>query len=164
MKNKDQVEITTYKPKYLKSFKDLNIEWISTYFEVEPNDVKALDHAEEYIINKGGEIFSAILDNEVLGVCALIKSDGKNYDYELAKMAVSPKAQGKGVGLLLAKSAIKWATEKGASKVYLESNTKLKPAIKLYEKLGFKEVEGLSSSYNRVDIQMMLILNSETGL
>ncbi len=52
MKNKDQVEITTYNPKYQKSFKDLNIEWISTYFEVEPNDVKALDHAEEYIINK----------------------------------------------------------------------------------------------------------------
>ncbi len=73
-------------------------------------------------------------------------------------MAVSPKAQGKGVGLLLAESAIKWATEKGASRIYLESNTKLKPAIKLYEKLGFKEVEGLSSSYNRVDIQMMLAL------
>ena len=156
MKNKDQVEITTYNPKYQKSFKDLNIEWISTYFVVEPNDVKALDHAEEYIINKGGEIFSAILNDEVLGVCALIKSDGKEYDYELAKMAVSPKAQGKGVGLLLAESAIKWATKKGASKIYLESNTKLKPAIKLYEKLGFKEITGISSSYDRVDIQMIL--------
>ncbi|MCM0668486.1 GNAT family N-acetyltransferase [Flavobacterium tyrosinilyticum] len=156
MKNKEQVEIITYNPKYQKSFKDLNIEWISTYFVVEPNDVKALDHAEEYIINKGGEIFSAILNDEVLGVCALIKSDGNNYDYELAKMAVSPKAQGKGVGLLLAESAIKWATDKGASKIYLESNTKLKPAIKLYEKLGFKEITGISSSYNRVDIQMML--------
>ena len=156
MKNKDQVEITTYNPKYQKSFKDLNIEWISTYFVVEPNDVKALDHAEEYIINKGGEIFSAILNDEVLGVCALIKSDGKEYDYELAKMAVSPKAQGKGVGLLLAEPAIKWATKKGASKIYLESNTKLKPAIKLYEKLGFKEITGISSSYDRVDIQMIL--------
>jgi len=160
MKNKDQVEITTYNPKYQKSFKDLNIEWISTYFVVEPNDVKALDHAEEYIINKGGEIFSAILNDEVLGVCSLIKSNGKNYDYELAKMAVSPKAQGKGVGLLLAESAIKWAIEQGASKIYLESNTKLKPAIKLYEKLGFKEITGISSSYDRVDIQMMLTLNS----
>ena len=160
MKNKDQAEITTYNPKYQKSFKDLNIEWISTYFVVEPNDVKALDHAEEYIINKGGEIFSAILNDEVLGVCALIKSDGKDYDYELAKMAVSPKAQGKGIGLLLAESAIRWATDKGASKIYLESNTKLKPAIKLYEKLGFKEITGISSSYDRVDIQMMLTLNS----
>lgn len=160
MKNKDQVEITTYNPKYQKSFKDLNIEWISTYFVVEPNDIKALDHAEEYIINKGGEIFSAILNDEVLGVCSLIKGDGKEYDYDLAKMAVSPKAQGKGVGLLLAESAIKWAIEQGASKIYLESNTKLKPAIKLYEKLGFKEITGISSSYDRVDIQMMLTLNS----
>ncbi|WDF62720.1 GNAT family N-acetyltransferase [Flavobacterium sp. KACC 22763] len=159
MKNKEQVEIVTYKPEYQKSFKDLNIEWISNYFVVEPNDVKALDHAEEYIINKGGEIFSAILNDEVLGVCALIKSNGKEYDYELAKMAVSPKAQGKGVGNLLAESAIKWAKEKGASKIYLESNTKLKPAIKLYEKLGFKEITGVSSSYDRVDIQMMLNIN-----
>lgn len=160
MKNKDQVEIATYNPKHQKSFKDLNIEWISNYFVVEPNDVKALDHAEDYIINKGGEIFSAILNDEVLGVCALIKSDGKDYDYELAKMAVSPKAQGKGIGLLLAESAIKWAADEGASKIYLESNTKLKPAIKLYEKLGFKEITGISSSYDRVDIQMMLTLNS----
>jgi len=159
MKNKEQVEIVTYKPEYKKSFKDLNIEWISNYFVVEPNDVKALDHAEDYIINKGGEIFSAILNDDVLGVYALIKSDGKEYDYELAKMAVSPKAQGKGVGLLLAQSAIKWATDKGASKIYLESNTKLKPAIKLYEKLGFKEITGISSSYDRVDIQMMLNIN-----
>jgi len=75
-------------------------------------------------------------------------------------MAVSPKAQGKGVGLLLAESAIKWASEKGASKIYLESNTKLTPAIKLYEKLGFKRITGISSAYNRVDIQMLLTLNS----
>ncbi|RYJ37679.1 N-acetyltransferase GCN5 [Flavobacterium anhuiense] len=74
-------------------------------------------------------------------------------------MAVSPKAQGKGVGLLLAQSAIKWAADKGASKIYLESNTKLKPAIKLYEKLGFKEITGISSSYDRVDIQMLLNIN-----
>ncbi|WP_343588503.1 GNAT family N-acetyltransferase [Flavobacterium sp.] len=160
MKNNEQVEIATYNPKYKKDFKDLNIEWISNYFVVEPNDVKALDHAEDYIINKGGEIFAAVLNEEVLGVCALIKSEGKDYDYELAKMAVSPRAQGKGVGLLLAESAIKWAKEKGASKIYLESNTKLKPAIKLYEKLGFKEVTGLSSAYDRVDIQMILMLNS----
>lgn len=160
MKNNEQVEIATYNPKYKKDFKDLNIEWISNYFVVEPNDVKALDHAEDYIINKGGEIFAAVLNEEVLGVCALIKSEGKDYDYELAKMAVSPRAQGKGVGLLLAESAIKWVKEKGASKIYLESNTKLKPAIKLYEKLGFKEVTGLSSAYDRVDIQMILMLNS----
>lgn len=157
---KNNVQIKTYTPKYKESFKNLNIEWISNYFEVEPNDIKALDHAEEYIIEKEGEIFSAVLNDEVLGVCALIKSNTKDYDYELAKMAVSPKAQGKGVGLLLAKEAIKWASEKGASKIYLESNTKLQPAIKLYEKLGFKEIKGISSSYNRVDIQMILVLNS----
>lgn len=156
MKNTDLIEIVTYDPKYKKSFKDLNIEWISAYFEIEPSDIKALDHPEEYIMEKGGEIFSAVLNDEVLGVCALIKSNENYFDYELAKMAVSPKAQGKGIGFLLAKTAIKWAKEKGASKIYLESNTKLQSAIKLYEKLGFKEVTGIPSPYSRVDIQMLL--------
>ncbi|WP_163410285.1 GNAT family N-acetyltransferase [Flavobacterium ajazii] len=158
--NNDLIQIVTYNPKYKKPFKDLNIEWISHYFEIEPSDLKALDHPQEYIIDKGGEIFTAISNDEVLGVCALVKSDNKDFDYELVKMAVSPKAQGKGIGLLLAESAIKWAAEKGASKIYLESSTKLKPAIKLYEKLGFKEIKGVPSPYKRADIQMLLTINS----
>ncbi|WP_281233913.1 GNAT family N-acetyltransferase [Flavobacterium gelatinilyticum] len=157
--NPDKPEIVTYNTKYQKAFKDLNIEWIAAYFEIEPSDLKALDHPQEYIIDKGGEIFSAILNDEVVGVCAMLKSEHTDFDYELVKMAVSPKAQGKGAGFLLAQNAIKWAAAQGASKIYLESNTKLGPAIKLYEKLGFKEIKGISSPYKRVDIQMVLHIN-----
>ncbi|MNU10588.1 hypothetical protein D3C72_2578290 [compost metagenome] len=48
----------------------------------------------------------------------------------------------------------------GGKKLYLESNTNLKPAIRLYEKLGFKKVTGNLSPYKRVDIQMALDLET----
>ncbi|MBE8726086.1 bifunctional helix-turn-helix transcriptional regulator/GNAT family N-acetyltransferase [Flavobacterium hungaricum] len=152
------VEITAYKPQYKQAFKELNVEWISKYFEMEEADYKALDNPEDYILNKGGKILVALYDNEPVGVCALIKMNDSEYDFEMAKMAVSPKAQGKNIGYLLGKEILKTAKEMGAKKVYLESNTILKPAINLYYKLGFEKVFGLSTPYKRCNIQMELII------
>jgi hypothetical protein len=46
----------------------------------------------------------------------------------------------------------------GAKKIYLESNTILKPAINLYHKMGFQKVSGLATPYKRCNIQMELVL------
>lgn len=153
-----QVEIIDYKPAYKEVFKALNEEWISAYFEMEEADYKALDHPEDYILKRGGRIFVAIYQNEPVGVCALIKMDDPEYDFELAKMAVSPKAKGKNIGWLLAQAAIRAASDAGASKIFLESNTILKPAISLYHKLGFKKIPGRATPYSRANIQMELVL------
>jgi len=152
------VEIVEYKPEYKEAFKSLNEEWISTYFEMEEADYKALDNPEDYILNKGGKILVALYKNEPVGVCALIKTKNPEYDFEMAKMAVSPKAQGKNIGWLLGKAIVDTAKELGAKKIYLESNTILKPAINLYYKLGFEKVFGLSTPYKRCNIQMELVL------
>ena len=154
------VKIVDYDPKYQSAFKALNEEWISAYFEMEEADYKALDNPEEYILNKGGKILVALYNEEPLGVCALIKMDDPDYDFELAKMAVSPKAQGKNIGWLLGQAIISKAKESGASKIYLESNTILKPAINLYYKLGFQKVSGRSTPYQRCNIQMELDLKN----
>ncbi|MDR3024920.1 GNAT family N-acetyltransferase [Chryseobacterium sp.] len=154
------VKIVDYDPKYQSAFKALNEEWISAYFEMEDADYKALDNPEEYILNKGGKILVALYNEEPLGVCALIKMDDPDYDFELAKMAVSPKAQGKNIGWLLGQAIISKAKESGASKIYLESNTILKPAINLYYKLGFQKVSGRSTPYQRCNIQMELDLKN----
>ncbi|MCC9065727.1 bifunctional helix-turn-helix transcriptional regulator/GNAT family N-acetyltransferase [Flavobacterium piscisymbiosum] len=150
------VQIVAFEPQYLEAFKSLNIQWISTYFEMEEADYKALDNPEEYILNKGGKILVALYRNEPVGVCALIKMKDSNYDFEMAKMAVSPKAQGKNIGFLLGQAIVNTARELGASKIYLESNTILKPAINLYYKLGFQKVYGLATPYKRCNIQMEL--------
>nr|WP_199000620.1 bifunctional helix-turn-helix transcriptional regulator/GNAT family N-acetyltransferase [Flavobacterium sp. ASV13] len=152
------VKIIPFEPQYLEAFKALNIEWISTYFEMEEADYKALDNPQEYILDKGGKIFVALYQNEPVGVCALIKMKDSDYDFEMAKMAVSPKAQGKNIGFLLGQAIVNSAREEGANKIYLESNTILKPAINLYYKLGFQKVFGLATPYKRCNIQMELVL------
>jgi ribosomal protein S18 acetylase RimI-like enzyme len=73
-------------------------------------------------------------------------------------MGVSPKTQGLGIGYLLGRACIEKARALGARRVYLESNTRLKPAINLYHKLGFRKVAGPPSPYERCDIQMELVL------
>ncbi|MCL4638697.1 MULTISPECIES: bifunctional helix-turn-helix transcriptional regulator/GNAT family N-acetyltransferase [Olivibacter] len=151
------VTIVKYNPVYHTAFKTLNEEWISTYFELEEADRQALENPDQYILNPGGKIFVALYRGEPVGVCALIKMNDPDYDYELAKMAVSPKAQGKNIGYLLGQSAINEARKIGAKALYLESNTILKPAINLYYKLGFQKISGHVSPYKRCNIQMSLI-------
>lgn len=154
------VEIVPYEHKYQSVFKSLNEEWISTYFTMEEADYKALDNPETYILEKGGQILVALYNGEPLGVCALIKMNDPDYDFEMAKMAVSPKAQGKNIGWLLGCAVAETAKKLGGKKLYLESNTLLKPAINLYHKLGFKKVVGRSTPYERCNIQMELDLSS----
>ncbi|MFD2098194.1 GNAT family N-acetyltransferase [Flagellimonas iocasae] len=152
------VTIVPYTDIYAPVFKSLNEEWISRYFKMEEMDHISLNHPKEYILDKGGYIGVALLDEKAVGVCALIPSQHESYDFELAKMGVSPKAQGKGIGKLLGQHMLEKAKSMGAKKLYLESNRILKPALSLYEKLGFKEVVGATSPYERSDIQMELLL------
>lgn len=161
LRESKDVQIVEYEPKFQSVFKELNEQWISTYFEIEETDSKALDHPDEYIINRGGKILVALYKDEPLGVCALVKMDDPEYDFEMAKMAVSPKVQGKNIGWLLGQAVINKAKELGASKIYLESNTMLKPAINLYYKLGFQKIGGHPTPYKRCNIQMELVLSNK---
>jgi DNA-binding MarR family transcriptional regulator len=154
---RNEVQILDYKPEYQADFKRLNIEWIERYFRVEPADLKALDHPEEYILAPGGRILLARHQEQIVGTCALLNMNDDTY--ELAKMAVSPGVQGLGIGFRLGQAAIAQARALGARRLYLESNTKLKPALHLYHKLGFqKTVAGQPSPYERCNIQMELVL------
>jgi GNAT superfamily N-acetyltransferase/predicted transcriptional regulator len=153
-----QVKIVPYHKRYAGDFKSLNEEWISKYFKMEAADHKALDDPENYIIRRGGQILVALYNDRPVGVCALLKMNDAAYDYELAKMAVSPELRGKNIGWLLGKAVLQKAKELGAKRVYLESNTILKPAISLYLKLGFQKVKGHSTPYERCNIQMAVEL------
>ena len=139
---------------YAKDYKRLNLEWIEKYFVVEEHDLEQLSNPEKYIIDKGGEILFAVYEEEVAGVCALIKT-GEN-EFELAKMAVAPQFQGKQIGYKLGHYAIETAKLLGAKRIWLESNRKLTPAINLYIKLGFKEIPVTVTPYARANIRMEL--------
>lgn len=155
----NDVKIVEYTRSYRNAFRDLNEAWITKYFKMEPADYKTLDNPEKSILKNGGYICVALYKNKPVGVCALLKIDDSEYDFELVKMAVSPEVQGKGIGWLLGRNVIDKARSMGAGKIYLESNTILKPAIKLYQKLGFRKVAGHATPYERCNIQMELALN-----
>ena len=155
--DKEAIRIVDYAPKYQHAYKALNVEWISKHWTLEKPDYDALDDPEGYILNQSGTILIALEDGNPVGCCTLIKIDSDNY--ELAKMAVSPKVQGKGIGLLLGEKIVERATLMKIKRLYLESNKVLSPAINLYQKLGFKHIEGASSPYERCDVQMELFLN-----
>lgn len=155
-RERQQVEIVDYRPEFHDDFKRLNYEWIEKYFQLEEADRQSLDHPNEKILEPGGHIFMARFNLEMVGTCALIKMNDDTY--ELAKMAVTEKAKGKGIGWLLGQSAISKARELGAKTVFLESNTALAPAINLYQKLGFQKTVRQSSHYERCNIQMELKL------
>jgi len=156
IREKKDIQIVDYEPRYQSAFKQLNEEWITANFKMEAADYKSLDHPKEYILDKGGYILIALYKGETVGACGLIKMDSNKF--ELAKMAVSPVAKGKGIGYLLGLACIEKAQQAGASTLYLESNTKLKPAISLYHKLGFKKIAGEPSPYERCNIQMEVAL------
>jgi ribosomal protein S18 acetylase RimI-like enzyme len=138
-------------------FKELNIEWLEKYFEVEEEDKKALDNPEQYYLKNGGEIFFAILNDEICGTCAIKRISKKIY--ELSKMAVSENFQGKQIGKKLALTAIGFAYEKGANKIVLETNPKLTAAINLYKKLGFEILaDSEITNYKRALFKMELNL------
>ena len=80
---------------YLDDFIRLNEEWILKYYELEDADF-ALAANLNQIINDGGYILCLVSENKVVGVCDLFNNgDGV---FELARMTLSPKAQGKGLG------------------------------------------------------------------
>jgi GNAT superfamily N-acetyltransferase len=148
------VQIIPYDARHREKFRQLNEAWIIRYFKLEEPDRKALSDPEGYIIDKGGFIFMAEYENEIVGACALIRIDDEVV--ELAKMAVSDNVQGKGIGYSLGKACIEKAKEMGFKKIELLSNTVLHPAINLYKKLGFIEVPLPSTDYERADIKMEL--------
>lgn len=156
LRESNNVQIIDYTPAHQEAFRELNVEWITTWFKMEETDYKSLDHPNEYILDRGGHILIALYNGTPAGTVALLKMD--NDAYELAKMAVSPAVRGKNVGFLLGKAAIEKARSLGAKRLYLESNTILKPAINLYYKLGFSKVTGPPSPYERCNIQMELLL------
>jgi DNA-binding MarR family transcriptional regulator/N-acetylglutamate synthase-like GNAT family acetyltransferase len=154
----EQVEILAYQPEFKNDFKNLNYEWIEKYFKVEEADLQVLEYPEENILANGGFIFFARINQEIVGTCALLKESETTF--ELVKMAVKPTQQGKQIGKKLCLYAIEQARTAGAKTLVLESNTKLTPAITMYKKVGFAQVEmlGHPSPYERCNIKMRLDL------
>lgn len=155
------VSVTAYNPSHAAAFADLNKEWIETWFELEAEDLKVLNNPESYVLAGGGEIFFALdAQKTAVGTVAMVKTSARTF--ELAKMAVSPQAQGQGISHLLMTACIDFARAQDAREIFLITNDILLPAMHLYERSGFVRMpQNNDSRYARGNTEMRLALSAE---
>ena len=130
---------------------------VENIFYVERYDEEVLSKPDKFIINKGGHIFFAKLDNEIVGTVALMPLGNEGY-FELTKMGVSPKHRGFKIGQQLMQHCIDFAKTNNMPKLVIYSNRKLENAIYIYRKYGFIEIAiEPNCPYKRCDIKMELL-------
>ena len=152
MKKEDLVCIIPFSQDLAAPIKTLNLQWLQRYFKVEPKDDIVLSNPQTEIIDKGGMIFYAQINDVIIGTVSLLKINDSCY--ELSKMAVSDAYQGLGIGKKLLLHCFAVAEKQKIEKLILYSNRKLKLAIHLYEKFGFFEIPLEKGIYERADIKM----------
>lgn len=151
------------------TFIDLNLDWIEESFSVERSDRDQLENLEETILGAGGRIVVAELDGKVVGTGAILPphhdpEDGQKW-LEIVKMAARKDLRGQGIGGAVLKALIAEARKIQVDAIWLETNSTLKAATRLYEKHGFRHlvVKALwPTPYARCNIQMVLKLEPET--
>ena len=140
----DALEIIPFERRYAADFKRLNIEWLQKYFRVEPIDEEVLSRPAR-ILRYGGAIFLARHRGAIVGTCELL-------------MAVTAGHQGLGIGRKLIEAVIAEYRAREARELFLESNSRLTPAITLYESAGFVHApRPAPSHYERSDVYMVYV-------
>ena len=150
------VSIIEYDNKYQRDFYRLNIVWLDKYNLTESRDLQVLNDPQGEIIDNGGFIWLAKVNDTIVGSSALIKEGDDTF--ELAKMAVDDAYQGKGISKLLIEACIEKAKHAGAKKLELFSNHQLTTALGLYEKYGFHHVSVTNSPFETADVKMEMNL------
>ena len=151
------IEFILFKNEHANIFKALNIEWLKTFFVVEPYDYLVLNNPSKQIIEKGGEIFMISLEGNIIGTLKKIKKGEKLFEF--SKMAITPLERGKGFGNKIMRFTIEYSKNQQWNTLILYSNTILENSIHLYRKYGFTEVPiDPDIKYARGNIKMSLNL------
>jgi GNAT superfamily N-acetyltransferase len=85
-----------------------------------------------------GAFVIAYLDDVAVGCGAVRRLDGATA--ELKRMYVAPSVRGRGIGRALVEALEREARLLGVTKVVLETGTRLAPAIRLYETMGYARI------------------------
>jgi GNAT superfamily N-acetyltransferase len=143
------------------AFDRLNRLWITEHFSLTAEDERVLSRPREAIVEPGGAVLVAVDEAGVVQGVVAVLAAGPGV-FELAKMTVDASARGRGLGARLITAAIDWSRANGGELLFLGTNTKLGPAIRLYEAAGFERTIiddlGLENYYARADVLMKFAL------
>ena len=110
----------------------------TVYFDPE------LDHLSTfYDADPEKRTYFVVLNEEekVVGGIGVAEFPGIENCAEMQKLYLDDSAKGKGYSKEMIQLAENWARSAGYQNLYLETHTNLEVARKLYEKLGFAEIE-----------------------
>ncbi len=149
------IRIEPFQPEWTEAFRRLNLQWLERHFSVEPADLLVLSDPKSHVIDAGGEILFALdATGAVVGTCALLA--GPDGTFELAKMSVEEARHGQGIGTRLIEAAIAAFHRRGGRRLFLESSSRLAPALHLYRRNGFvQQTPPHESHYRRADVYMV---------
>ena len=131
----ESITIVTFRPEHAEAFYRLNRAWLDEHGLYEPADEVQLADPQGAVIDAGGTVFIDERGGMVVGTAA-IAPHGPG-EVELLKVTVADAARGAGLGRSLVDVCIARAREMGAHTVILVSSSRLQPALRLYERMGF---------------------------
>jgi len=101
------------------------------------------DHLYELFQQPGSVYYIAEQDGKLLGGAGIYPTeDLPEQTCELVKMYLRKEARGRGLGKLLIKKCLEFAKGFGYLQVYIETMPELRKAMTIYEKFGFKYLNG----------------------
>jgi ribosomal protein S18 acetylase RimI-like enzyme len=131
-------------------------------------DAPSLEMAHEFVMENlkdNWPHFVAVIEGRVVGWCDITSLHRPVFSHSGSLgVGVLASFRGQGIGEALMRAAIEKARHRGLTRIELTVREHNKPAIALYEKLGFT-VEGLHRNAVRIDdeyenhISMALLLN-----
>ena len=158
------MKIISFTEKYRQDFIDINTDWIvSNFGSLEEHDIEAFKKIDEQM-QAGAMIFFAIENDTVLATCMAMPMEATTW--EICKVGENKNVPHKGAGSAVFEASMKWAINHGAERLFIVTNTKLKPALHIYEKYGFKEIKLTDYRYTRGNIALEYIKtenNENTG-
>lgn len=144
------MKVIEYDEKYKNDFIQFNKDWIIDNFGfLEPEDIETFNKIDQEL-QTGAMIYFAVEGDTVLAVC--MAKPMENDTWEICKLASNKNKYHKGCGSAVFEAACNWACDHGARRLFILSNSKLKAAVHIYEKFGFKEIKLDNYEYERGDI------------
>ena len=100
---------------------------------------------EEFYRDAGGEFWVVERQGNLVGTAAYYPIARGNNAVEIRKMYLLPEARGQGLGKFLLQELETRIAAAGFQEIWLETATRLKEAVKLYEARGYQPASGVET-------------------
>lgn len=125
-----------------------DLQEIENTLETEFDDFWNANILESELKNTLSKYIVAKIGVEIVGFAGVIDTLDQ---FEITNIVVKKSLRNKGIGNVLLTELIKIAKTNNKDKIILEVNNENKPAIKLYEKNGFRNIGFRKKYYNNTD-------------